>query len=100
MIYWYKYHAIHGGGHQQETTEYHWSDYKLTDDEEKEHLITWCAQFRNFKGDIAQVDVPPKEVVTKALDTAQLKLASAEHEVTVLRNEARYLKFLEEEKVG
>lgn len=99
QVFWYKYHALHGGGHQQETTEFHYSEYKLTEEMEHEYLATWCAQFRNVKATIEAVDVPPKDALTKQLAEAELRLASAEHDVAVLRNEARYLNFCEEEKL-
>jgi hypothetical protein len=86
-MYWYKLHAIHGGGHQQETTDYHWSEYKLTEDEEKEHLIEWCSQFRNFKGEIESIECPPREALQKILNDAELRLASAEHHVNTMRKE-------------
>lgn len=99
-IFWYKYHALHGGGHQQETTEYHYSEYKLTEEMECEYLATWCAQFRNVRGTIEAVhDAPPKEAVIKLLAEAELRLASAEHDVAVLRNETRYQGFLDENKL-
>lgn len=98
-MYWYKLHAIHGGGHQQESTEYKWFQYKLTDDEEKEYLIEWSAHFRNFKGEIEPIEYPPREAIQKILNDAKLRLASAEHDVAVLREEMRYLKFIDDNPI-
>lgn len=98
-MFWYKLYAMHGGGHQAEKTEYVWSEYKLTEDEEKYRLAEWCSQFSNVKGELVAVDLPPKEELEKLLNNAELGLACAEHNVSVLRNEMRYLKFCEEEKL-
>lgn len=95
-MYWYKLYAMHGGGHQSETTEYIWSEYKLSEDEEKYRLAEWCAQFRNVKGELAAIECPPKEEFKTILGNAELSLASAEHHVRVLREEMRFLKLDED----
>lgn len=95
-VFWYKFTEF------DDVVEYKYTETKIEPHEYEDALSEWSkSRPRRLYGPMKmeEVDAPPREVVTKKLDSARLRLAFEEHHVALLARELEYQNFLDENKL-
>jgi len=70
---WYKFHAIHGPGHQSESTEYKWFHYSFMENGEPSELEltylweNWARNWHDSVGGFELVRELPSEIIASLI---------------------------------
>jgi hypothetical protein len=91
VVFWYKFEAHHGAGHQSSHHKYDYFDHKLTEEEEKEQWEEWIETFywsNSVTGEAKLVKVPV-EVIAALLASARGAVERSQEKVALLEKELK-----------